>query len=120
MGEEISLGERLSALFHKEAAKHRGYYSVSQWSMDVYGIQNQAMSNYMLNKRLPTGENLELFLDVHGAVFFEWMRKPVPPDYDPIKRAVWRRWKNLSPEAREKITQIVEKELAKQPRVANG
>ena len=113
-----TLGQILNELYKKAALKKPYGYSMTQWARDVYDINNQAMSSYMNDVRKPTGENLEKFLDVHGKEFYSWMGQQVPDDWDPIKRAVWRRWKELSPEAREKIAELVEAELRKQPRMA--
>ena len=115
-----TLGQILNEIYKKDALKYPYGYSMTQWARDKYDINNQAMSSYMNDVRKPTGENLERFLDVHGKKFYEWMGQPVPEDWDPIKRAVYRRWKELSPEAREKIIAIVEAEFAKQPKSATG
>ena len=113
------LGQKLTEDYHKEAGKHYGYYSIRQWAEDKFpGLSDQSLSNYMLGKRNPSGENKEILLDVYGKKIFEWLGENVPEDWNPTKRAMLRRWMDLSPEAREKILTIARNDLAKQPESA--
>ena len=108
-----TFGQILTELYHRKAMRMHSDYSRTTWSREEYGISNQAMSNYMNDVRQPSGENLERIIDVHGPVVYEWMGKPVPKDYDPIRRMAYRQWRKLSEETRKKIAELVERELAK-------
>jgi len=106
--DEITGGQWLNQRYHEDALKKRGsYFSVAQWSMEKFGIGAAAMSNYMNDKRKPTGDNLDSLLAHYGLEVFPRfkIRMPEGIDLDVIRAKV--AIKKARPETKKRIMDLI-------------